>query len=118
MMYPPEHDPVWIDWKKATNGGLRFVAYVDEAGEPHIGIVELDAQGQQRGQVQYVPGACADYYWTGIFEIEEGRTVLMRFVAKATGGGLMVTARPLPSMPKDAERAIIFWLDDEPESSF
>jgi hypothetical protein len=108
------NDPVWIDWRRATDGGLRFITYTDEAGEPHLGCADLDRAGQMTTDPVFSPHPLESFYHTGIFRTAPGKRQLLRFSVKATGRGFTVAVRPLPSHSYQAEARTVLWLDDNP----
>lgn len=114
FIYPKEKGPVWIDWKGAAEGGLRFVACTDDEGEPRFAAVEIDARGEMKTQPDYQP--LRGWYTTQLFTMPDGNRQLWRFVALVSPDGLQIKAKPVPSTSYAIR--LLPWGADVPAAAF
>lgn len=112
--YPKEHDPIWIDWKGAAEGGLRVIAATDEDGKPLLAAVEIDQKGEMLHQPKYEQGRA--WYTTRLFIMPDGNTQIWRFTATVSPDCLLMGAKPVPSETYEARA--VSWTAQIPAASF
>jgi len=107
---------VWIDWKRAIEGGFRFVAYTDAEREPVLGVAHLAPSGEMIAAPRYIHRAA--WYFTTLLHLVPERRALFRFTMQTDEGGFFVKFRPVPSLPSAAEIRRVSWFSEIPEATF
>lgn len=118
MQFPSDHDPIWIDWSRSPDGGLRFLAYTNAEGEPFLGCVRITPLGEMLRPPNYSPRPLSFWYHTELFRIPPVGLQLYHFTVRATGYGLIVQARRVPNDRRTREERAVSWMHENPTASF
>jgi hypothetical protein len=117
MMFPAELDPRWIDWNKAKEGGFRFVACTDRAGEPLIGHAHLSPYGEMIDPPPY-QRATSTHLTAVLHTAPDNDAHVWRFVYGVDEHGLFVAVRRSWTDRRQEAVRRVSWFADCPATSF